>query len=85
MISKSGTKFDTELVREFMKNIAIFPNGTTVKLNTGQKAIIKEQNKEAPARPIIRIITDENGNELDTYKNVDLMNKLNIIIEDEFN
>ena len=83
MISKSGTKFDTEFVREFMKNIAIFPNGTTVKLNTGQKAIIAEQNKETPARPVIRIITDEEGNELEEYETVNLMDKLNIVIEDE--
>ncbi|MFO7820323.1 MAG: HD-GYP domain-containing protein [Halanaerobacter sp.] len=83
MISKSGTKFDTEFVRKFMKNIAIFPNGTTVKLNTGQKAIIAEQNNETPARPVIRIITDEEGNELEDYETVDLMDKLNIIIEDE--
>ncbi|MBM7556200.1 HD-GYP domain-containing protein [Halanaerobacter jeridensis] len=83
LISKSGTKFDTEFVREFMKNIAIFPNGTAVKLNTGQKALIKEQNKEAPARPVIKIITDEQGNELDEYKTINLMNKLNIVIENE--
>ena len=83
LISKSGTKFDTKFVREFMKNIAIFPNGITVKLNTGQKALIKEQNKEAPARPVIKIITDDQGNELEEYKTINLMNKLNIVIEDE--
>ncbi|MGM0369839.1 MAG: HD-GYP domain-containing protein [Bacillota bacterium] len=85
LISKSGVSFDTKFVREFMKHIAIFPNGTTVRLNTGQKAIIKEQNKEAPTRPIIRIITDREENELEEYKVINLMNQLNLIIEDDLN
>jgi putative nucleotidyltransferase with HDIG domain len=85
LISKSGVDFDTKFVREFMKHIAIFPNGTTVKLNTGEKAIIKEQNNQAPTRPVIRIITDEEENELEEYKVINLMNQLNLIIEDDLN
>ena len=83
LISKCGSSFDTHFVREFMKHIALFPNGTTVMLNTGAKAIIKEQNNEAPTRPIVRVVTDENGKELDEYQEINLMNQLNLIIENE--
>lgn len=83
LIEKSGTFFAPELVQLFIRQIAIYPNGSLVLLSNRMLAIIKDQNQNVPLRPIVRIITDENGNKVTPYE-IDLMKELNItIIESE--
>jgi hypothetical protein len=54
-----------------------------VRLSDNSFGIVKEQNKNFPLRPIIRIITDKKGREIDPYE-IDLMKILSItIIESE--
>lgn len=52
----AGTQFDTDIVQLFVHNIATFPNGSVVLLSTGEKAIVKEQNRDLPTRPIVRVL-----------------------------
>lgn len=83
LIENAETKFDLKLVSVFIKQIAIYPNGSMVRLSNNSVGIVKEQNKNFPLRPIIRVITDEKGNDIDFYE-IDLMKKLSItIIESE--
>ncbi|MCK8818019.1 HD-GYP domain-containing protein [Natroniella sulfidigena] len=76
----SNTHFDQNLVNKFIDNIALYPNGTLVTLNTGQEAIVKEQNKQSPMKPIVRIISDQNKQELKTYRTIDLQDKNDLYI-----
>lgn len=83
LVENADTKFDLKLVSILIKQIAIYPNGSLVKLSTNSIGIVKEQNKNFPLRPIVRIITDENGKEIAPYE-LDLMKILHItIIESE--
>ncbi|MDD3172300.1 MAG: HD-GYP domain-containing protein [Herbinix sp.] len=83
LIEHAGTKFDTKIVSVFIKQIAIFPNGSLVRLSDNSTGIVKEQNKNFPLRPIIRIITDPNGQDVTPHE-VDLMKILSMtIIESE--
>jgi HD-GYP domain-containing protein (c-di-GMP phosphodiesterase class II) len=83
LIEHADTKFDMKLVSVFIKQIAIYPNGAMVRLSNNTIGIVKEQNKNFPLRPIIRVISDDKGNELDIYE-IDLMKVLSItIIESE--
>lgn len=83
LIEHSESKFDTKIVSVFIKQIAIYPNGSMVRLSNNAIGIVKEQNKNFPLRPIIRVTTDEKGNEIDVYE-LDLMKVLSItIIESE--
>jgi putative nucleotidyltransferase with HDIG domain len=83
LIEHAESKFDMKVVSVFIKQIAIYPNGSMVKLSNNTIGIVKEQNKNFPLRPIIRVITDEKGNEIEMYE-VDLMKLLSItIIESE--
>ncbi len=74
--SRSGDKFDPELVRHFIRYVTLYPNGTRVRLNDGREALVKEQNENFPARPVIKMM--ENGGDV-----LDLTDKLDLIIEDE--
>jgi putative nucleotidyltransferase with HDIG domain len=84
LIENAETKFDLKLVSIFVKQIAIYPNGSMVRLSNNATGIVKEQNKNFPLRPIIRVITDEKGNNIDVYDEIDLMKELSItIVESE--
>lgn len=81
LIENSGTLFDAELVRIFMQQIAIFPNGTIVRLSDGRLALVKKQNKNFPLRPIIRVFADRWGDILPAEE-IDLMEVLSLTIVD---
>lgn len=84
LMSSCGTKFDTNLVSKFLQLIAVYPNGTQVKLTDGRLGIVKEQNPGMPLRPIIRILAEADGTKKEIY-DVNLITELNIVIaEDEF-
>lgn len=48
--------FPHDLVVLFLKHIAAYPTGCTVKLNTGEIGIVVDQNKSLPMRPIVRVL-----------------------------
>ncbi len=83
LISNSNTHFDRKLVQNFINHIAIYPNGLLVKLSTGENAIIKEQNSNFPSRPIVKVITDSQGHELEDNKVINLMKEHNVTIIEE--
>lgn len=51
----AGKMFELEIVITFLRCIAIYPNGTSVKLNTGQVGVVVGQHTGLPSRPIIRL------------------------------
>ncbi|HHW42846.1 MAG TPA: HD domain-containing protein [Desulfotomaculum sp.] len=62
MISGAGDSlFAFNLVKAFLTNITPYPVGTLVKLNTGETAIVIENNKGLPLYPKIRVLCHEDG------------------------
>ena len=83
LIECSGSKFDTQLVAQFIQQIAIYPNGSMVRLSDMTYGVIKNQNRSMPLRPVVRVVSDQYGNDIDIYE-IDLMKDLSItIIESE--
>ena len=82
IMSNSDDKFDNYFVDKFIRNLAIYPNGTMVKLSDGRKAIVKEQNGNYPTRPVLRVIEDAEGNE--RVEDLDLLQNLNVVIDEVF-
>lgn len=86
LIGMGDHQFDYNIVRNFIEHITIYPPGTCVLLNNGEKAIVVDVNKRYPNRPIIRILYDKEGQvprvpiEIDLTKNNTLL--INEIIED---
>lgn len=54
--STGGIHFEKEYVKEFLKNVPIYPAGTLVLLNTGVVGIVMKNNRESLIRPIVRLL-----------------------------
>jgi len=50
------TKFDPELVQQFIKYLGIYPVGTLVKLSNEKLAVVTECNRIQPLKPKVKII-----------------------------
>lgn len=55
----SGIYFDPRIVTAMISNIASFPVGCIIKLNTGDLGIVIRVNSSAPHRPVVRIVFDK--------------------------
>ena len=83
LTKEAASKLDAKLCANFFQCIAIYPNGTMVKLSNGRLAVVKEQNHGVPFHPVIRLIDRYNG-KIIPGKEVDLSKTLNItIVEDD--
>ncbi len=75
-------KLDPDFVDVFIKQLAIFPNGSFVKLSDGRVGIVKSQNQGQPFRPVVRILYELDGMKVIPY-DMDLVQTLAIHIEKE--
>ncbi len=80
LYSGSGTQFDTDQLKLFKDCIAIYPQGLTVKLNDGRTGIVTKYNFHSVGRPEIRIIRDEEDQEVAPYE-IDLSSSGNLTLE----
>ncbi len=78
--SLGNQHFDEMIMQHFLPNIAVFPIGTSVLLNTGQKGIVVEVNSKIPAKPIVRIIYNADGTKNNKFDEVDLANSVDFVI-----
>jgi HD-GYP domain-containing protein (c-di-GMP phosphodiesterase class II) len=74
MFTKSGTAFDPTLLKLFVNCVGILPIGTLVLLDSNQLAVVLKpaQDKVNAERPLVRVITDAEGNPLDNGPELDL-------------
>lgn len=63
-------KFDGKIVDILLEFTAVYPAGTIVKTNEGEVGIVSYQNNEFPDRPVLRIIKDQEGNNVDMVKDL---------------
>lgn len=76
----SDTLYDTDMLSLFRDKVAIYPVGMTVKLSSGQSGVIVDVNTATLHRPIIRILTNEGGEELASPYDMDLSKHLSVMI-----
>lgn len=74
----SGTLFDQDLIRTFKQTVAIFPNGSTIKLNDNRIAIVVKQHNQMYERPTVRVIKEQEQF-IEPY-DIDLSKQLNLTI-----
>ena len=75
MTSKEINHFDQEMLDIFIRFIILYPVGSPVLLNSGEKAIVLAVNKNYPTKPIVRVLKDTSGNKLPTFVEKDLSNE----------
>jgi HD-GYP domain-containing protein (c-di-GMP phosphodiesterase class II) len=81
---KGGEFFDPELAKAFLQNIAPFPIGSMVLLNTGEKAVVIKIPKDFPARPVVKTIFNPDGEMINTPLEKDLKADLTLFIVKAF-
>jgi len=73
--SESGTAFQRELVEQFVQAVGMFPTGSLVELNTGEVALVIEQNRVRRLRPKLMLLLDANKAPLSRQALLDLKAK----------
>lgn len=80
MISMGNHLFDYDIVRKMIEHISVFPLGCYVTLSTGETAIVVDNNKKYPNRPVVRLIKDPFGMEYENFNEIDLTGHNSIVI-----
>ncbi|MHB8125470.1 MAG: HD-GYP domain-containing protein [Desulfitobacteriaceae bacterium] len=83
LMGHASRSFPLELVRTFLKNIAVYPTGVMVKLNNGEIGVVVDQNISMPSRPIIRVFEGEFG--VGTVKEYNMVEKRTLFIIEVMN
>ncbi len=66
------SKFQGELIEEFIQSIGIYPAGSLIELNSREVAVIVEQNKQYRLLPKIIILRDQKKKPVSKFKILDL-------------
>lgn len=82
LISLGDHQFDYEIVRKMIEHISVFPLGSYVTLSTEETAIVVDNNRNFPNRPVVRLIKDPYGAEYENFNEIDLTTCNNITITD---
>lgn len=80
LYGSAGTLYDRQKVVLFRDNVAIYPLGLTVRLNTGEKAVVVRINGHYPQRPVVRVVLEPDGGAPAQPYEIDLAQKLNVLI-----
>ena len=81
-MSSSGIKFDTDLVKIFLRSVATYPTGIMVRLSDGHCGMVLRQNAESPTRPLIRMVEQNKNGEWIRKEDKDLAEELTLFIVD---
>ncbi len=82
ILGNSSILIDPEVAKVFIKNIAVYPEGSVVLLNTGEIGSVVETNQNMSVRPKVMIIARKEGPPILEPYLLDLMKDLNIFIID---
>ncbi|MBN1685960.1 MAG: HD-GYP domain-containing protein [Spirochaetales bacterium] len=61
LLNDNSRRFDSEVLKVFIKSIGIYPLGSFVLLNNGSIGRVIKVNENAPLRPAVRLLVDRNG------------------------
>lgn len=77
----AGTLFDPDIVNAFASNVAIYPVGCLLKLNSGDIAVVTSVKRINSEHPTINIIYDSQGHLLKPSVAIDLSTSSEVAIE----
>lgn len=80
IVNSSSGQFDPEVLKVFVENVAIYPLGSVVALNTGEIGVVVDMNKGRQTRPVVRIMYDRERRKLFELREVDLSKAQDIFI-----
>ena len=69
-------KFDPHFMKALLKVVSIYPEGTFVKISSGEICKVIETNKDKPMRPIVDLVYDNTMKPLATTRQLDLSKQM---------
>lgn len=81
ILSGANTMFDMNVVNHFRNNFAVYPLGCCVRLSNGIEGFVVKQNEYFADKPIIRITYDKDTKQSISPYEINLIDKLNVVIE----
>lgn len=82
LVAETGTRFHPDLVIAFTRNIAPYPVGSLVKINSGSLGVVVSLHPNYPTRPIIKLVTDKFGKLLAAFPEIDLLEQKTVFINE---
>lgn len=73
--------YDPYFVKALLKYVSIFPVGSLIKISTGEIGRVVKTNTGTPMRPLVKILFDRKGKEVQAVKQIDLSTQLLIYVE----
>ncbi|MDD2510808.1 MAG: HD-GYP domain-containing protein [Syntrophomonas sp.] len=64
----TGLFLDPQCVKAFLYNIAVYPLGSLLELNTGELGTVVDINRKTPAQPVVKVLYDRNWRMIDPYE-----------------
>lgn len=80
ILSGSDTMFDDKVVNAFRRTFAVYPLGCCVRLSNGIEGYVVNQNANYADKPIIRVLYDPVTKDPVQPYEIDLVEKLNVVI-----
>jgi HD-GYP domain-containing protein (c-di-GMP phosphodiesterase class II) len=84
LTAMKGILFDEDIVNTFTNYIAVFPSGSGVITNKGDICIVLKQNKDLPTRPVLRLVKNNQGENYEVMKELDLSKETTTFIVDTY-
>lgn len=81
ILGGASRKFDPEIVKVFLKNLAVYPVGSIVQLSNNAVGRVISANPELPLRPKVSVMVDEFGDRLEEEREVDLQEQSTLFIK----
>lgn len=76
------SRVDAQVFKILKERLALYPEGTCVLMNTGEKGLVTKNNETNSDRPIVKIIRDVEGKPYKGFKVVDMMREMTYFIVD---
>jgi len=73
VIKQKNKVFDSRVVKRFIEFLSIYPVGGFVMLNTGETGMVIGSNRNAPTKPVVRILLNAKHEADSSFKVIDLM------------
>jgi len=80
VVALANSHFDTTILSTFLSNVAVYPIGSFIALNTGEIGIVTNVIPKLPTRPTIKVITDSAGKILANQHEINLIEHLTLFV-----
>lgn len=86
LLNDNSRRFDSEILKVFIKIMGIYPIGSIVLLNDTSIGRVISVHGDAPLRPVIKIMVNAHGNKMkEEAPVIDLLNEKNLFISRAIN